>query len=200
MLTVGLTGGIGSGKSAVAARLVTHGAVHVDADRLARQVVEPGTPGLKAVAETFGDRVLGPDGSLDRPALGAIVFADPEQRRRLEAITHPLIGAERERLIRAAPADAIVVHDIPLLVEVGMAGGLDVVVVVEAPVETRLDRLERRGLPREQARARMATQATDEQRRAVADFVVDNGGSLDELHARVDALWAELVSRRDATA
>lgn len=200
MLRVGLTGGIGSGKSAVSARLAQLGAVVVDADQLARDVVEPGTPGLAAVVEAFGPGVLRPDGSLDRAALGKIVFADAAQRRRLEGITHPLIGAETARRFAAPPPDAIIVHDIPLLVEAGMGRGYDVVVVVEAPRELRLERLAHRGLPRDQAEARMANQADDAARRAVADVLLDNGGSLAELHAQIDALWADLVARRDARA
>jgi dephospho-CoA kinase len=198
VLTVGLTGGIGSGKSAVSARLAEHGAVVIDADRLAREVVAPGTPGLAAVAEEFGADLIGPDGGLDRDALGRIVFADPAVRRRLEGITHPLIRAETVRRCTDLPADAVVVHDIPLLVEAGMAGGYDLVVVVEAPRELRLDRLAGRGLPRDQALARMASQADDAERRAVADVVVDNAGTLAQLRARVDALWLDLLARRDA--
>ncbi|OHV36486.1 MULTISPECIES: dephospho-CoA kinase [Pseudofrankia] len=195
---MGLTGGIGSGKSAVSARLAEHGAVVVDADKLAREVVEPGTPGLAAVAEAFGPGVLRPDGSLDREALGKIVFVDQAARRRLEGITHPLIRDETARRFAAPPPDAIIVHDIPLLVEAGMAKGYDVVVVVEAPRELRLERLAGRGLPRDQAEARMANQADDAARRAVADVLLDNAGTLAELHAQVDALWRDLVTRRDA--
>ena len=195
---MGLTGGIGSGKSAVSSRLAEHGAIIVDADKLARDVVAPGTPGLAAVAQAFGQGVLHSDGSLDREALGKIVFADPAARRRLEGITHPLIRAETARRFTGLPPDAVVVHDIPLLVEAGMGGGYDVVVVVEAPRELRLERLALRGLPREQAEARMANQATDEARRAVADVVLDNSGTLDDLHAQVDALWSDLVARRAA--
>ncbi|MDT3438309.1 MULTISPECIES: dephospho-CoA kinase [unclassified Pseudofrankia] len=195
---MGLTGGIGSGKSAVSARLAEHGAVVVDADKLARDVVAPGTPGLTAVAEAFGPGVLRPDGSLDRAALGQIVFADPAARRRLEGITHPLIRDETARRFAAPPPDAVVVHDIPLLVEAGMGKGYDLVVVVEAPRELRLERLAGRGLPRDQAEARMATQADDAARRAVADVLLDNSGTLAGLHAQVDALWHDLVARRDA--
>jgi dephospho-CoA kinase len=197
---VGLTGGIGSGKSAVSSRLAEHGAIVVDADKLARDVVAPGTPGLAAVAEAFGQGVLRPDGSLNREELGKIVFADPAARRRLEGITHPLIRAETVRRFTEPAPDAVVVHDIPLLVEAGMAGGYDVVVVVEAPRALRLERLERRGLPRDQAEARMASQATDEARRAVAGVVLDNSGTLVDLHAQVDALWADLVARQAASA
>ncbi|ONH32040.1 dephospho-CoA kinase [Pseudofrankia asymbiotica] len=195
---MGLTGGIGSGKSAVSARLAEHGAVVVDADKLARDVVAPGTPGLAAVAEAFGPGVLLPDGGLDRAALGQIVFADPAARRRLEGITHPLIRDETARRFAAPVPDAIVVHDIPLLVEAGMGEGYDLVVVVEAPRQLRLERLASRGLPRDQAEARMATQADDAARRAVADVLLDNSGDLTGLYAQVDALWHDLVARRDA--
>ncbi|WP_066063503.1 dephospho-CoA kinase [Frankia sp. EI5c] len=197
---MGLTGGIGSGKSAVSECLVAHGAWLVDADRIAREVVEPGSPGLAAVAAAFGPTVLGPDGALDREALGRIVFADVDSRRQLESITHPLIRAEMARRIAAAPADGVVIHDIPLLVESGPRPGYDLIVVVEAPRELRLERLARRGLPREQAEARMAAQASDEQRRAVADILIDNSGSLDDLRARVAEVWLELLQRRDAAA
>ncbi|WP_035743004.1 dephospho-CoA kinase [Parafrankia elaeagni] len=194
---VGLTGGIGSGKSAVSECLVRHGAHLVDADRIAREVVEPGSSGLAAVAEAFGPDVLTPDGSLDREALGRVVFADEKSRRRLEAITHPLIRAEMARRIAAAPADAVVIHDVPLLVESSRRPGYDLIVVVETPRELRLERLARRGLPADQAEARMAAQATDEQRRAVADILVDNSGTLDDLQARVAEVWQELLRRRD---
>ncbi|MCM3882200.1 dephospho-CoA kinase [Frankia sp. R82] len=197
---MGLTGGIGSGKSAVSARLVAHGAVLIDADQIAREVVAVGTAGLEAVLAEFGPGVAAADGSLDRPALGRIVFADEAARRRLEAIVHPLIQAETARRIANASADDIVVHDIPLLVEVGAQNAYDVVLVVEAPSELRLDRLEARGLPREQAQARMAAQADDARRRAAADLVVDNGGSLPDLDARVDEVWQALLARRDAAA
>jgi len=198
VLTVGLTGGIGSGKSAVSARLVARGALLVDADQIAREVVAPGTPGLAEVLAEFGPAVEAPDGSLDRPALGRVVFADPAARGRLEAIVHPLIRAETARRIAAAPADGIAVHDIPLLVAVGAQGNYDVVLVVEAPRELRLERLAARGLPREEAAARMASQASDERRRAVADVVIDNGGSLDDLDARVAEVWQDLQARHDA--
>lgn len=200
MLTVGLTGGIGSGKSAVSARLAARGAVVIDADRIAREVVAPGTPGLADVLAAFGPTVAAPDDSLDRPALGRIVFADPQARARLEAIVHPLVRAETARRIDAIPAGGIAVHDIPLLVEVGAEGGYDLVLVVEAPRELRLTRLEGRGLPRDEALARMASQASDERRRAVADVLIDNGGSLDDLDARVEEVWRDLLARRDAKA
>jgi dephospho-CoA kinase len=193
VLRIGLTGGIGSGKSSVSRLLAAHGAVIVDADVIAREVVEPGTPGLAAVVEAFGPRVLAADGSLDRPGLAAVVFGDPEARRRLDAIVHPLVRARAAEVAAAAPSDAVVVHDVPLLVETGQAGGYDLVLVVEADPETRVARLVQRGLTAEDARARMAAQATDEQRRAVADVVLDNSGTPEELAAQVDRFWAERV-------
>ncbi|MGY1618452.1 dephospho-CoA kinase [Geodermatophilus sp. SYSU D00691] len=196
MLNIGLTGGIGSGKSTVSALLAARGAVVVDADRIAREVVEPGTPGLAAVVEAFGDGVVGPDGGLDRPALAAVVFADPQARARLDGIVHPLVRARAAELAAAAPPDAVLVHDIPLLVETGQAGRYDLVLVVEADLDTRVARIVQRGLPEADARARIAAQATDEQRRAEADVVLDNSGSRDELAAQVDRFWAEHVAPR----
>jgi dephospho-CoA kinase len=194
VLRIGLTGGIGSGKSTVSRLLADRGAVIVDADVIAREVVEPGTPGLAAVVDAFGPGVLAADGSLDRPALAAVVFTDPEARRRLDGIVHPLVRARATAVAAAAPPDAVVVHDVPLLVETGQAGAYDLVLVVEADAETRLARLVQRGLTAEDARARMAAQATDEQRRAVADVVLDNGGTEDELAAQVDRLWRERLA------
>ena len=193
VLRIGLTGGIGSGKSTVTALLAARGAVVIDADRIAREVVEPGTPGLAAVVEAFGEQVLRDDGSLDRPALAAIVFADAEARRRLDGIVHPLVRARAAELAAAAPGDAVVVHDVPLLVETGQAGGYDLVLVVQADPGVRVRRLVRRGLSEADARARMAAQADDEQRRAVADVVLDNSGTEAELAAQVDRFWAERV-------
>ena len=195
MLRIGLTGGIGSGKSTVAARLAHLGAVVIDSDQLAREVVAVGSPGLARVIERFGSGVLAPDGSLDRPRLGQLVFSDPAALADLNAITHPLVRARSEELSAEAAASgaAAVVHDIPLLVENGLAAGFDAVIVVEAPLELRLQRLAGRGLDAETARARIAAQATDEQRRAVADIVLDNSGSLAQLTAQVDAAWARLV-------
>lgn len=193
MLRIGLTGGIGSGKSTVSALLARRGAVIIDSDRIAREVVEPGTPGLAAVVEAFGPQVLTADGALDRPALAAVVFADPGARRTLDAIVHPLVRARAEELAAAAPAGAVVVHDVPLLVETGQAGSYDVVLVVEACPETRVARLVQRGLAEADARARIAAQATDEQRRAVAHVVLDNSGTPEELAAQVDRFWAERV-------
>jgi dephospho-CoA kinase len=196
MLRIGLTGGIGAGKSTVSAALAGHGAVVVDADRIAREVVEPGSPGLDAVVEAFGPRVLTAEGALDRPALAAVVFADPDARRRLDGIVHPLVrlrAGELERAAREADEDAVVVHDVPLLVETGQASSYDLVLVVEAPEEVRVPRLVERGLTEDDARARIAAQATDTQRAAVADVVLRNDGTPEELHALVDRVWAERV-------
>jgi dephospho-CoA kinase len=194
VLRIGLTGGIGSGKSTVSRLLAEHGAVIIDADAIAREVVEPGTPGLTAVVEAFGTTVRAADGSLDRPVLAAVVFADPEARGRLDAIVHPLVRARATEIAAAAPPDAVVVNDVPLLVETGQAGAYDLVVVVEARPDVRVARLVQRGLTADDARARMAAQATDEQRRAVADVVLDNGGTPEELAAQVDRFWADRVA------
>lgn len=195
-LRVGLTGGIGAGKSEVARRLAAYGAVVVDADAVAREVVAPGTPGLAAVAGAFGPGVLLPDGSLDRERLGEIVFADDQRRRRLNAIIHPKVEARMAELDRAAGAAAIVVHDVPLIAENGLADSFDVVVVVDAPQPVQLERMVRnRGMPREQAQARIAAQATREQRLAIAGIVIDNSGSLTELDRQVGELWSELRRR-----
>ena len=194
-MRVGLTGGVGSGKSTVSARLAEHGAIVIDADAIAREVVEPGSPGLAAVVERFGGDVLTAEGTLDRAKLASIVFNDDQARTDLNGILHPLIGLRTIEALSAAPEGAIVVQDIPLLVEGNLAAGFDVVVVVLADEATRLDRLEKRGMPEADARARIAAQATDEQRRAVADEIVMNDGTLDELHSAVDALWARLVAR-----
>ncbi|WP_018683630.1 dephospho-CoA kinase [Actinokineospora enzanensis] len=190
MLRVGLTGGIGSGKSTVAARLAGHGALVVDADRVAREVVEPGTPGLAAVVAEFGADVA-PGGVLDRGRLAGIVFADAAARQRLNGIVHPLVGARTAELIAAAPEDAVVVHDVPLLVENAMGALYHLVLVVDAPVDTRVSRLVTRGLTETDARARIAAQATECARRAVADVWLDNGGAPDDLLAEVDALWTD---------
>jgi dephospho-CoA kinase len=196
VLKVGLTGGIGSGKSEVTRRLAALGAYVVDADVLAREVVEPGTPGLAAVAAEFGAEVLRPDGSLDRDRLGAIVFADPAARARLNAIVHPLVGAATAERFAAAPADAIVVHDVPLLVEVGLAAAYDVVLVVAATPGTQGSRLVRaRGMSADEARSRIAAQAPLADKLAVADFVITNDGSLDDLDRQVQAVWLALQDR-----
>ena len=194
MLRIGLTGGIGSGKSTVSALLAARGAVVVDADRIAREVVAPGTPGLAQVVEAFGEAVLAADGSLNRPALAAIVFGDAQARARLDGIVHPLVRARSVELLTAVPEGAVVVNDVPLLVETGQVASYDLVLVVEADPATRISRLVQRGLSAEDARARMAAQATDEQRRAVADVVLDNSGTPEELAEQVDRFWAERVA------
>ncbi|MFJ2472072.1 dephospho-CoA kinase [Streptomyces sp. NPDC087659] len=196
MLKVGLTGGIGAGKSEVSRLLASYGAVLIDADKIAREVVEPGTPGLAAVVEAFGPDVLTPEGTLDRPRLGAIVFSDAERLARLNAIVHPLVGARSAELEAAAGPDAVVVHDVPLLTENGLAPLYDLVVVVDAAPETQLDRLVRqRGMTESEARARMAAQATREQRRTIADVLIDNDGPREALEPQVRKVWAELRER-----
>ncbi|MER5473500.1 dephospho-CoA kinase [Streptomyces sp. NPDC002935] len=196
MLKVGLTGGIGAGKSEVSRLLVEHGAVLIDADRIAREVVAPGTPGLAAVVDAFGDDVLAPDGSLDRPKLGSIVFADPQKLAVLNSVVHPLVGTRSRALEDAAPKHAVVVHDVPLLAENGLASLYDLVIVVDARPETQLDRLVRlRGMTEEDARARMAAQAPRDKRLAIADIVIDNDVPLEELERRVRDVWADLVRR-----
>lgn len=200
MLKVGLTGGIGAGKSEVSRLLVACGAVLIDADRIAREVVAPGTPGLASVVEAFGEEILAADGSLDRPRLGAVVFSDAEKLSTLNSIVHPLVGARSRELEEAAAEDAVVLHDVPLLTENGLAPLYDLVIVVDAAPETQLDRLVRlRGMTEEDARARMAAQATREQRREIADIVIDNDVPLEELERRVKDVWAELVRRSQAS-
>ncbi|MFE7839736.1 dephospho-CoA kinase [Streptomyces sp. NPDC057474] len=200
MLKVGLTGGIGAGKSEVSRLLVECGAVLIDADRIAREVVAPGTPGLAAVVETFGEGVLTPDGSLDRPRLGSIVFADPEKLAALNAIVHPLVGARSRGLENTAAEDSVVIHDVPLLTENGLAPVYDLVVVVDAAPETQLDRLVRlRGMTEQDARARMAAQATREKRLEIADIVIDNDVPLEDLRRRVRDVWADLTHRAHAS-
>ncbi len=199
MFRVGLTGGIGSGKSEVSVRLAGYGAVVIDADAIAREVVAPGTPGLADVVAKFGPGVLGSSGELDRERLGEIVFADPEQRSKLNAIVHPLVGVRMAEQEAAAEPGAIVVHDVPLIAENQISGRYDLVVVVDAPEHVRLSRMIRhRGMTSEQARARMAAQASREQRLAVADLIVDNSGSLAELDHQVADLWAVLSRARHA--
>jgi dephospho-CoA kinase len=191
---VGLTGGIASGKSTVAELLVELGAVLIDGDALAREVVARGTPGLAQVVEEFGAELLTPEGDLDRPALGRIVFSDESARRRLEAITHPLIFERYAELEAAAPPDAVVVHDIPLLAESGRADTFDAVIVVDVPAEVQVERMMRdRGWTREEAESRIAAQASREDRLAIATYVIDNTGTLEELRARVEAVYKELA-------
>lgn len=190
MIRIGLTGGIGAGKSTVARVLTERGAYLVDSDKIAREVVAPGTPGLERIVEAFGDGVLAEDGSLDRPALAAIAFANEENRLTLNGITHPLIGARTAEMIEAAPVDGIVLQDIPLLVEGGLAPLFHLVIIVDADVEERVRRLTgQRGMDEQDARARIAAQATEEQRRAVADVWIDNTGAPDDLEPLVGALW-----------
>ena len=193
VLRVGLTGGIGSGKSEVSRRLAGHGALVIDADLLAREAVEPGSDGLRAVVAEFGPSIVGADGALDRPALGERVFADPEARHRLERIIHPRVRRRAADIEATAPPEAVVVHDIPLLVETGRVGDFDVVVVVDVTEQDQVDRLVRsRGITAEEAQARIRTQASRTQRLAAADVVIDNTGSLDDLDEAVATLWREL--------
>ena len=195
MLRVGLTGGIGAGKSAVSSRLAARGAVVIDSDVLAREVVARGTDGLAEVVDEFGE-VLTPNGELDRPAVGRIVFNDEGARRKLEAIIHPRVRARAAEIEASAPDDAVVVHDIPLLVETGQADKFDVVLVVDVPQELQVERLTgARGMTDAEVKARIASQATREDRLAAADIVVDNSGSLEELDRRVDEVWEELSQR-----
>ncbi len=196
MLKVGLTGGIGSGKSSVARRLAEYGALVIDADAIAREVVEPGTDALAEIVAEFGEQVLTPDGRLDRPKLGEIVFADEDRLARLNAIVHPRVGQRTQELMERAEEGTVVVYDVPLLVENGLADLYDVVVVVDVPVRTQVERVTAtRGMPEEQVRARIRAQATREQRRAVADILIDNSGSEQELDARVAEVWEELQRR-----
>ncbi|MGI9005792.1 MAG: dephospho-CoA kinase [Streptosporangiaceae bacterium] len=196
MLRVGLTGGIGAGKSEVSRRLAAQGAVLIDADAIAREVVAPGSAGLAAVLAEFGQDLSRPDGSLDRDRLAHLVFADKDRLARLNAITHPLVGERMAQAEREAGADAIVVHDVPLIAENNLKPGYDLVVVVDAPEHVQIERLTRhRRMSTEQAEARMAAQASREQRLAIADLVVDNSSSLAELDRQVGDLWAELRRR-----
>lgn len=193
---VGLTGGIASGKSTVSAMLEELGAVIIDGDKLAREVVERGTPGLAAVVEAFGEELLTPEGDLDRPALGKVVFGDEARRKVLEGIVHPLVFERYAALEASAPEGALVVHDIPLLAESGRADTFDAVLVVDVPVETQVARMVGdRGMARADAEARIAAQATREERLAIATHVLDNTGTLDDLRARVAEIYAELTAR-----
>jgi dephospho-CoA kinase len=193
---VGLTGGVASGKSTVSGLLRDLGAVVVDADALAREVLEPGTPGLAAVVAAFGPEVLDADGALDRARLGAVVFADPARRAALEDIVHPLVRARAHDLEEAAPPGSVVVHDIPLLVETGQAGAFDAVVVVDVPVEVQVERAVRdRGWSEDEARARIGAQASREERLAAATYVVDNAGTIEDLRQHVTEVFRELTGR-----
>ena len=197
MLLVGLTGGIGAGKSTVAELLAARGAVIIDADQAARAVVEPGQPALKKLVERFGEGILDADGRLERSTLAKLVFGDDEARRELEAITHPAINDEFSRRVVEAPSDAIVVLDVPLLAESEQARKrpYQTVIVVEAPRNVRLERLEARGVDRADAEARMAAQADDEERRKLATYVVDNAGDRAALERQIDEVWADLERR-----
>lgn len=197
---IGLTGGIAAGKSAVAARLKEHGAVVIDSDAIVRQLQAPAQPGLVAIAREFGPNMIAPSGELDRQALGTLIFDDDDARARLNAIIHPLVRQRSSELVQAAVAekgqDVVIVHDIPLLVETGQADDFDPVLVVEAPREDRIHRMiDRRGMSQAEAVARIDAQATDEQRRAVADHVLVNDGSLADLEAAVDAWWHRMAPR-----
>jgi dephospho-CoA kinase len=196
VLSVGLTGGIGSGKSTVSELLASYGALVIDADRIAREVVEPGTPGLAAVVAEFGEGVLRPDRTLDRLKLGTIVFGDPARLQALNAILHPLVRRRAAELEAEAGHDDVVIHDVPLLAENGLAPLYDIVVVVDAAPQTQLDRLVRlRGMDAEEARSRMTAQATREQRLAIADLVIDNDGPWDALEPQVRKVWGQLRER-----
>lgn len=192
MLQVGLTGGIGAGKSTVSALLAARGAVVIDADSLAREVVARGTEGWRQVVAEFGPDVVGEDGALDRAALGRVVFCDPVRRAALNRIVHPLVRARSDEIVASLPPDSVVVHDIPLLAENGLAARFDLVVVVDVPVELQVERLLARGLPEQEARMRIAAQAAREERRAIADVVLDNSGSRDDLVRQVEDLWRRI--------
>jgi dephospho-CoA kinase len=194
VLRIGLSGGIGAGKSTVSTEFSKCGGIVVDGDVIAREVVQPGTEGLAALVEAFGAEILLPDGALNRPALAAIAFPDDQKRATLNGIVHPLVGKRRAELIEAAPDDAVIIEDIPLLVESRMAPLFPLVVIVDADVETRVKRLvEQRGMPEEDARNRIAAQATEEQRRAVADVWLDNSGTAEDLAERARTLWQERI-------
>jgi dephospho-CoA kinase len=193
MLRIGLTGGIGAGKSTVSATFYECGGIIVDGDVIAREVVEPGTDGLKQLVEAFGEDILLPNGALNRPALAAKAFVDDEKRAKLNSIVHPLVGQRRMEIIESVPDDAVVVEDIPLLVETGMAPAFPLVVVVTADPETRVERLIKRGMDEADARARIAAQAPEEQRRAIADVLLDNSDSQDKLVEKARELWHQRV-------
>jgi len=194
VLRIGLSGGIGAGKSTVSSTFSDLGGIVVDGDVISREVVEPGTEGLAKLVEAFGEQILSDDGSLNRPALAAIAFSDEEKRQTLNGIVHPLVGKRRSELIDEAGDDAVIVEDIPLLVESGMAPMFPLVIIVNADEDLRVKRLiEHRGFSEEDARARIAAQATEEQRRAVADVWLDNTGSADELVEQARALWHQRI-------
>ena len=194
-IRVGLTGGVASGKSTVSALLDELGAVVIDADQIAREVVAQGAPGLEAIVAEFGPELLGPDGELDRPAMGRLVFGDDDARRRLEAIVHPLVRARGREIEAEASPDAVVVHDIPLLAETGQAASFDAVLVVDAPRELQIGRMTRdRGWTEEDAVARINAQATREDRLAIATHVIENAGTREELEARVQQVYADLTA------
>ena len=197
-IRVGLTGGIGSGKSTVAGMFADRGAVVIDADVIAREVVRPGQPALQEITETFGPDVVSDTGELDRAGLASIVFTDEKALAQLNAITHPRIAARTQELMAAADPDAAVVYDMPLLVENDLTEGWDWVVVVEAPLSQRIDRLRERGVGADNMEQRMAAQASDAQRRAVADVVIVNDGDLSDLSARVDVAWRQVARGQDA--
>jgi dephospho-CoA kinase len=196
-LTVGLTGGMGSGKNVALAEFGALGAVVIDSDDLARDVVAPGTRGLEQVRAAFGPDVFDADGALDRRRLAALVFADDDARARLEAIVHPLVRAETRRIVEASDPAAVVVNAVPLLAEAGLAEEYDVVVVVQAAIETRLKRLqESRGMSRDDALARIAAQASDDDRARVATWIVGNDGTIDQLRQQIRELWPAVLERR----
>ncbi|QWT23296.1 dephospho-CoA kinase, long form [Subtercola sp. PAMC28395] len=198
MYLIGLTGGIASGKSTVATRLAEHGAVHIDADQLAREAVEPGTDALQQISDTFGSQLILPDGTLDRPALGALVFGHPDELAKLNAIVHPaVLQLTRSHIAEAEQHDpnAIVVYDVPLLAESNLPHRFNLIVVVNASDETRIDRLiANRGMSRSEAHKRIASQASEAERLALADIVIDSDGTLAETLGQADALWSRLVT------
>ncbi len=194
MIRVALTGGIGSGKSTVARAFASRGAIVVDADRIARDIVEPGQPALTEIRERFGPGVIQPDGTLDRPGLAAVVFGDARALADLNSITHPRIAQRSAAIMAEAPAGSVVVYDMPLLVEQRLTEGWDQIVVVETPMDLRLERLGRdRGMASDDARARVAAQASDAERRAVADYLIVNDGTPEQLEADAHRVWDRIV-------
>lgn len=197
VMLIGLTGGIGAGKSTVAQLFEERGVPIVDADAIARDVVKPGEPALAELVEHFGDSILGADGELNRGKLAEVAFADAESHEALNAIMHPAISAETAKRIDALRGDhSVIVHDVPLLVEAGLAGNYDLTVLVDTPAEVRLQRLtELRGMDSEDAKKRIAAQATDEQRRAVCDVALDNSGDIEHLRTQFEQMWERFISR-----